>query len=55
MKYVPALPLPAAVVTYQIGQWFKRPNGTLTQYVGTRTTQARIVLPTCVNTHSMRS
>lgn len=45
MKYAPAIALPASPATYQIGQWFKRPDGTLAQYVGTRTTPTGKVVP----------
>lgn len=45
MKYAPAIALPASPTTYQIGQWFKRPDGTLAQYVGTRTTLSGKVVP----------
>lgn len=45
MKYRPAIALPASPATYQIGQWFKRPDGTLAQYVGTRTTPSGKVVP----------
>jgi hypothetical protein len=47
MHYVKALPLPspATIATYQVGQWFQRPNGTLVQFIGMRATPNGFTAP----------
>jgi hypothetical protein len=46
MKFRPTLPLTTAnAADAQPGQWFRRPDGTLTQYVGMRETRTGVVVP----------
>lgn len=45
MQYRPAIAMSTHGAPCQVGQWFKRPDGTLTQYVGTRTTPTGKVVP----------
>ena len=48
MKYRPAVAMPTHGTPCQVGQWFKRPDGTLAQYVGTRTTPSgKVVMHFC--------
>jgi hypothetical protein len=46
MKFRPTLPLTTAnAADAQPGQWFRRLDGTLTQYVGMRETRTGVVVP----------